>query len=103
MLQGERDAILSGRLEALDQIARQKEALLSHLSSNSMALLDTPTLAPALKRNHRLLEAALRGLQEVKARIAQPEALLSDMEIYGPSGQKTRIGSTAQKRIHRKL
>ncbi len=103
LLDAEREAILKGRLDDLDQIARRKEALISRLTRNPEALRENPNLLPMLKRNHRLLEAALQGLAEAKTRIGRPAALLSNMEIYGPSGQKTRICSGDEQTIYRKF
>ncbi|NDV98172.1 hypothetical protein [Salipiger sp. PrR002] len=103
LLEAERRTILHGRLEELDQIVRRKEALLARLERDPGSLRRAPNLRAVLQRNHQLLEAALQGLADVKARIDRPRALLNRMEVYGPSGHKTQIGTTEMQRIFKKL
>ncbi|WP_353473551.1 hypothetical protein PVT71_05760 [Salipiger sp. H15] len=103
MLDAERRALLSGDLAGLADYARAKEAQLAHFAAQKAGLRHAPRLLAALRRNQRLLECAMQGLAAARARLASQQALLQQMDTYGPKGRRTPIGQGQIGRIQKKL
>lgn len=103
LLEAEREALLTGRLEELGAISEKKERSLAACARAPEHLRSAPELTSALRRNQQLLEAALQGLSEVTSRLGAPRALLNRMVIYDPSGRKTQIGPSQTPSVRRKF
>lgn len=94
ILDEERGALLSGNLEALEQIAATKEVLCAGFQPS------TPEQAQELRRraqeNQALLEAARAGLKSVETRLADIRAAQSGSLGYRPDGSAAAVSSTAR-------
>lgn len=86
LLEEERRAILSGRWEALDALARRKEAALSAADGAGLA-----PLAAGLVRNQALLAAALEGVREVGRRRAALAATRKGLVTYDARGTRAEL------------
>ncbi|MGR3465275.1 hypothetical protein [Limimaricola sp.] len=86
LLARERAALLSGRFEALGPLLDAKEALLQQLSAQPERAALT-ALHAELARNARLLEAALSGLREGRARAEALRATKDGFATYGRDGR----------------
>lgn len=71
VLELERNALLTGKLEAIDQIKQQKDQLAEYLSSGptELSIEDLQSLQALSRRNNRLYDAALQGLGSARARV----------------------------------
>ena len=96
VLEAERKALLSGRLEELAALMEDKESLIdalgrlqSHPGDNLRYLHEKIT------RNQALLDGALQGIRNVAARLALFRTLRTGMETYDHRGRKRLIQGDA--------
>lgn len=90
LLDGERELILSGRLEELGRTIEQKERLFARLATNSNPLaLDS--LRQKLERNQALLRAAARGLEAAKTTIARIARGGDPLRTYDADGAASEL------------
>lgn len=86
LLEEERRAILAGRWESLDGLARRKEAALLALDGTGLA-----PLAGDLARNQALLLAALEGVREVGRRRAALASSRRGLVTYDARGTRAEL------------
>ncbi len=84
LLEEERSAILAGRWDALDALARRKEAALADAG-------DLAPLAASLARNQALLAAALEGVREVGRRRAALASSRLGLVTYDARGARAEL------------
>ena len=92
LLEKEREVLLEGRLEAMADIAREKENLIDSLN----ALVPDPKhniseLQTKVVRNQVLLDGAMQGIRNVATRLAALRKFRRTLETYDASGRKQTI------------
>lgn len=89
VLEAERAALISGKLELLKDMAEQKEALIGALNSAEIDD-DVPIkrLELKVKRNQDLLNNALEGIRKVARRMAAFRRVQASLETYDRNGKK---------------
>lgn len=86
LLVSEREALLSGDLAALADLADRKQRLLAELDG---AAVERPLLATILSRsksNQSLIEAALRGVRKARERLEVARAGGATLDTYDARG-----------------
>ena len=95
VLEKEREALLSGNLEAIGRLLEQKESLIEDLSVldevEAKALHD---LTGKMKRNQDLLDHALAGIRSVAGRLAAMRRVRSSLDTYDANGTKRSVDMT---------
>lgn len=92
LLDAEREALLKGNLDKLNELLVPKEALIEAMNAvpqtdlTSMQMLDNK-----VKRNQLLLDGALEGIRAVAGRMAQLREVKGALETYGADGKRRDI------------
>ena len=93
LLEREHDMLLEGRITDLGRLTQEKTRLIEQVTTtrDHRGLAKVRGLA---KRNARMLEAAGKGIQSVKQRIASLREGPKPLSTYGADGQKSTVGRT---------
>ena len=103
LLEAERQALLSGDLDAMARLSAQKEALLEHISESQDTPLEAAQdVAAKVIRNQELIDAALSGIRRVVAEVEALQRIRSNLQTYTREGKKIEINQTAAKRLERR-
>ncbi|GAA3859025.1 hypothetical protein [Celeribacter arenosi] len=94
LLDAERDALLSGRFDALAGFEKEKERLMIQTAREKNSISTLNDLKRKSERNIRLLQAASRGLSDAKTLIVSLTRANKSLTVYGPAGAGTAIGSS---------
>ena len=89
LLERERTLLMGGNLEALSEIAKQKEAMLPNvrtLNADAQA-----RLRASADQNHALLGAAMRGLRGAIRRIKAISGAGAPLQTYSASGARSAL------------
>lgn len=103
LLDFEREAVLNGNLQEMQDLVRRKESLIDALSD-----LDAPKAAPIseiqdkLARNQMLLDGALQGIRRASARLAAVRKVRRSLETYGEDGQKKTIDAQISRQLEKR-
>ena len=89
-LDAEREALLTGRLGRLGDLAEERERLVTALTQNGAGAEALKRLRGAAERNQGLQEAAAEGIRQAMGR------LRSLREAQGPIGSYTETGGAVQ-------
>jgi len=103
LLSQERDALLSGDLRALGDLAEEKERLaacLQELGPERRAALRG--LHDMASRNQALLDGALQGIRLATERLSAYRRLRKSMDTYDPQGNKTAIPGVVSRKVERR-
>ncbi|MEM9010068.1 MAG: hypothetical protein AAGE18_02495 [Pseudomonadota bacterium] len=102
LLEKERAALLSGRLDMLQEHVDRRERLVQELTAEAPA--ESPEVRAALAeiqeaagRNQRLLDAYLEGLRAAQARLKQISRDAAEIGLYGSDGSRIPSPSAASK------
>lgn len=103
LLDQERNALLEGDLESLNQLVDEKEALIHSLSE---AELDEPEglrgVSDKVSRNQALLEGALDGIRNAARRLAEIRQARKSLDTYDETGRKQRIDSDVSGKLEKR-
>jgi len=92
LLDDEREALLRGDLERLNDLLVPKEALIEAMNLVPQTDLTTmQELDGKVKRNQLLLDGALEGIRAVALRMAQLREVKGALETYGADGKRREI------------
>lgn len=91
LLEVERQALLGGDFAALADIAARKEPLMQALAADRPGAEMLDRIGAKLRRNHRLLEAAMGGLRAATDRMKAIEDVQAALSTYDQSGQKADL------------
>jgi len=103
LLDFEREAILHGNLQEMQDLVTRKESLIDALSD-----LDVPNAAPIseiqgkLSRNQMLLDGALQGIRRASARLAAERKVRRSLETYAEDGQKKTIDAQISRQLEKR-
>lgn len=92
LLKDEREMILAGRLDELQEIAPRKADALSQLPDWQLPADKLAALAAQVNRNQALLDAAIRGMKAARLRIESVIGAAGTLSTYDRSGQKSDLG-----------
>ncbi|MGX9355978.1 flagellar biosynthesis protein FlgN [Roseobacteraceae bacterium S113] len=89
LLEQERQALLSGDLEAIGEMMDRKTELLEKLENAGEESLEQLTsLRETALRNQQLLDHALQGIKSVADRLAEMRKVRAQLDTYGADGNK---------------
>lgn len=94
LLDREREALTQGNVDALSEIAAEKDTLLDALSKADIREADL--LSPVnekVRRNHVLLEQALNGIRAVSGKLSSIRQVRNDFNTYDKTGQKSQVSN----------
>jgi flagellar biosynthesis/type III secretory pathway chaperone len=103
LLEEERDALLSGDLERLNDMLPSKEALITTL--NTDADTDHPGLQHLnikVRRNQLLLDGALEGIRAVAKKMAHIRETRGAIETYDAEGRKKIIPAETERSVEKR-
>lgn len=103
LLELEREALLNGDLEKIQEYLEEKESLIDQLNAvdvtQTNALRD---LQAKVERNQVLLDGALQGIRKVAARMAAFRRVRRSLETYDQSGRKQTIQEDVKRRVEKR-
>ena len=103
LLEKERTALLSGDLDAIGELAEEKESLAQCLQELGPEGRDSLRgLHDTARRNQALLDGALQGIRLATARLAAYRQLRKSMDTYDPQGRKTAIPGAIAHKVERR-
>jgi hypothetical protein len=91
LLTEERQAILSGAFDKLQDLAGRKEALFCELVQAEVTAPNLRRIGVQVSRNQRLLAAALRGIRDVGDRLGTVREVRDNFSTYDSAGQKLTV------------
>lgn len=97
LLDAEREALLKGDLERLNDLLVPKEALIEAMNAIPQTDLSAmQTLNQKVKRNQLLLDGAMEGIRAVAERMTQLREVKGALETYGADGKRHEISLGAE-------
>lgn len=103
LLEEERELLLAGEIDRIEEVLNAKETLIETLSSidrNEVQGLET--LQAKLMRNQSLLDGALQGIRRTSARLATLRKVRRTLETYTESGRKQTIDAQVTRKLERR-
>ena len=103
ILERERAALLTGDLEGLSRILREKERVIDALNQGlhgDLGSLDA--LKTKVNRNQALLDRAVEGIRVVADRVSALRRVRETLETYDQSGRKTTLESLHKGRVEKR-
>ncbi|NDV02543.1 flagellar protein FlgN [Pseudoroseicyclus tamaricis] len=91
LLAEERRCILAGDFAALEETGRRKAEMFEQLRERA-AREELARLGPQLKRNQRLLAAAIAGIREAEARVSILHKADAGFTTYTATGTRASVG-----------
>ena len=89
LLESERAILLEGNLDALSEIAKQKEALIPDMRSLPQSA--HADIRAGAEKNHALLGAAMRGLRGAIRRINAISGANAPLQTYSATGVRSAL------------
>jgi len=102
LLDEEREKILLGDVVTVSRLTDQKETLLSRLAMTAKDERQLSRLRAKADRNKNLLEAALRGVRNVKQRLEDLRRGQGSLSTYNQSGQSQKLGGSVAMALEKK-
>ena len=92
ILEAERAALLSGKLDEVGRLVPRKETLIDQLTGEAQGdLPQLRALSQKVKRNQALLDSALEGIRTVARRLASLRRVRSALDPFDARGTKKTI------------
>lgn len=101
LLSEERQALLTGQVAALAELAARKEKLAGQLTHAGLDAARLKVLKDRIAANAALLLAAQRGLGAARERLSQIRSGGAPLTTYGRDGRRMDIGRPASGLNHR--
>lgn len=95
LLEAERSALLSGRVEALPELADRRLRLMSDPHVAAASDEELRRLGALLERNMRLARAAAAGIRDAARRVREIRTAAGPIGSYGARGERVSIGTSA--------
>lgn len=92
-LEREREILLSGRIEELERMEMQREAVFSTLARAHDDATRLTRLRTLAERNGALLEASADGIKQAMKRLSDLRKAAGPIGSYSASGGRCEIGS----------
>jgi hypothetical protein len=103
ILERERAALLTGDLEGLSRILREKERVIDALNQGLQGDLGSlDALKTKVNRNQALLDRAVEGIRVVADRVSALRRVRETLETYDQSGRKTTLESLHKGRVEKR-
>lgn len=87
----ERAMILGGAYDQLNALAQEKALLFEEVPQMRLTQIELGEIGAAAQRNHKLVEAALRGALDARRRIAEVRDLQSGFGTYLETGKRQTV------------
>lgn len=98
----ERDALMSGNLEKIEEISDTKESLLLSLKTQRTSQEDLSVVRLELERNQRLLEQSMKGIRSVAEQIDRQRQAQTTLHTYNRDGEYVCIYSNKPSKFERR-
>lgn len=103
LLEKERDLLLKGQIDTIEDILSSKEALIDTLvQMDREDIRELQGLQDKLSRNQLLLDGALHGIRRTAARLAALRKVRRTLETYNESGHKQTIEGRVARKLERR-
>lgn len=103
ILEAERTALVTGKLDVLSSMAEEKEALIEAINLAKVDDLGAiKHLAEKVKRNQGLLNNALEGIRKVARRMAAFRRVQGALETYDRNGEKCVVSMAPISSVERR-
>ena len=103
ILERERAALLTGDLEALSRVLREKERVIDTLNRGLPSDLGSlGALKTKANRNQALLDREVEGIRVVADRVSALRRVRETLETYDQSGRKTTLESLHKGRVEKR-
>ncbi|MFC6636284.1 flagellar biosynthesis protein FlgN [Sulfitobacter sediminilitoris] len=103
LLDTEREALLKGDLEKLNELLVSKEALIEAMNSTPQSDLSAMQMLDSkVRRNQLLMDGALEGIRAVASRLAKLREVKGALETYGADGKKHDIVALPDSSVERR-
>lgn len=88
LLDVEKGLLLSGQLDALDDLGAQKSALIEQMRHSDIPLtaVQSAILRRRAQENGQLYEAALKGIRRANTRLRDVKSVLRELKTYSGRG-----------------
>ena len=103
VLEHEREALITGNLEALTDLLEKKERLFDmfeQVSFDDRGHLEA--LHEKVTRNQALLDSALQGIKAVSERMATLRRVRRSLETYDQTGRRTEILNNSHHKVEKR-
>ncbi|KAA2315563.1 hypothetical protein DL237_02645 [Pseudooceanicola sediminis] len=103
LLEQEREALVSGKLDSLPALLELKEGLIDSL--NEMDGIEAHHLQPLkgkVMRNQALLDGALRGIRTVANRFSTLRKIRRTLETYDDKGRKSALVQQHENKLEKR-
>ncbi len=101
LLATERQALLQGAYDTLEEIADQKGILMSQLADDPPKIEELRSIKRLIDQNQVLVTSAMTGIARAKARLASLRSVQNGLTTYDRSGaltrQETKAGQVERK------
>ena len=103
LLEEEREALLTGALDRIEDVMQRKSALIDTLTEMEMQDPDAiSALQTKLGRNQVLYDQALAGIRNVAGRLSALRHLRKTLETYDQHGRKSSLVTAEENRLERR-
>ncbi|SFR00620.1 hypothetical protein [Poseidonocella sedimentorum] len=102
LLKTERDALLSGNLDAIARITEEKTALIEALGAAEPEPEELDEIRAKVRRNQDMLASSLKGIRAVAERMSELRRVRKEMTTYDANGQKTVVKTTLSEKMERR-
>ena len=103
LLDREKQALLTGNLNALTQLTAEKEVLLGKIGPLTAAANgQLSDLRGKVERNQSLLKSAIEGVREVSERVKALRKAQRSLETYDRLGQRAVVSTEVGRKIEKR-
>lgn len=103
LLDKERQALMSGDLDAIGELLSAKETLIDKLAQIDAAENNILMgVQDKMQRNQILLDGALQGIRRAAARLAAVRQVRKSLETYDEAGRKRAIESEVVHKVEKR-
>ncbi|MEO0916619.1 MAG: hypothetical protein AAFY31_06500 [Pseudomonadota bacterium] len=91
LLKDERAAIRRADFDELEKLTQTKEKLFVELQSEAPGEITLSRIKDLLNTNQALLSAAIKGVNDAKARLLEIAEVQKGLRFYDPTGQMAQV------------
>ena len=102
LLDREREALLSGNLDALSRLHTEKSALIDRLRKNRLPESRLEALRHKARRNLALFKAAQKGIGSVLRQLRAPTDQAGSFQTYDLNGASKKLGAPKRKTMEKR-
>lgn len=103
ILEQEREALVLGKLEKLQDLLQRKDALISDLNTLDEAeASNLEIINEKVSRNQLLLDSAMQGIRSVAARMQELRRVRKGLDVYDKAGRKNSYATSSSLKLEKR-